>query len=215
MKHRRTFLRVLGTAGLALGIGIATAAAQDNTVARVDALTGSATVERSSGTKQALTASTVLGRGDTVMTDKGARVRLRFSDGATVTLGEDTSLKVARYTHNAGAGERQGQLDLVSGAVRAIVPKLSSPRSRFDIHTPTAVAAVRSTDWMIEHTDKNETHVFVGDGAVAVTSRGAQLGRVVLEAGWGTTVAKDVAPQPPRVWGAPRIANLRQRTDLP
>src|SRR5207245_9828270 len=39
----------------------------------------------------------------------------------------------------------------------------------------TAVAAVRSTVWMIGYDASGATEVFVGEGSVAVTSRGAQL----------------------------------------
>jgi hypothetical protein len=96
--------------------------------------------------------------------------------------------------------------------LRAIVTPTRSKTSRFEIVTPVAVAAVRSTDWMIEHKSKGETNVFVGEGAVAVTSVGAQVGRVILDVGDGTSVETGKAPQAPRIWGRGWIDNFRERT---
>jgi hypothetical protein len=90
-----------------------------------------------------------------------------------------------------------------------------APSSTFEIRTPTAVAAVRSTTWMLEYNAKGETEVFVGEGVVAVTSRGKELGRAILEPGRGTTVAKDKAPIAPEVWAQPRALDMRLRASMP
>jgi len=190
------------------------AAQQGSAVGTIEVASGSVTVAQEGKAAQPATAGTNLMRGDTVRTAAGGKARLKFRDGSTVSLGEETTFQVARFTHNAARGSRVAQFDLIGGILRAIVPPAQAKDSRFEIRTPAAVAAVRSTDWMIEHTGKAETHVFVGEGAVAVTSTGAQVGRAVLNAGDGTTVVAGSAPIYPRPWGQPRIENFRQRTTV-
>lgn len=187
-------------------------AAQAPGAAQVVAVTGEAAVTRGNSPGRALTANATILAGDTVTTGPGSKCQLRFVDGSVVTLGEGSELKIAEY--RVRGDTRRGLLELARGVARAVVTKMS-PKSRFEIQTSTAVAAVRSTVWMIGYDNTGATEVFVGEGSVAVTSRGAQLARVLLEPGLGTTVAKDKAPLPPEAWPQARAVEMRQRASLP
>ncbi|MEF9437563.1 MAG: FecR family protein, partial [Candidatus Mariimomonas ferrooxydans] len=44
--------------------------------------------------------------------------------------------------------KREGVFSLSSGKLYTKVKKLLAPDSKFEIHTPTAVAAVRGTEWI-------------------------------------------------------------------
>jgi hypothetical protein len=187
-------------------------AAQTPGTVQVVAVTGEAAVTRGNGPGRALAANATVSAGDTVKTGTGSKCQLRFGDGSVVTLGEGSELKIAEY--RIRGDDRRGVLELARGVARAVVTKMS-PKSSFEIQTSTAVAAVRSTVWMIGYDAAGATEVFVGEGSVAVTSRGAQLARVVLEPGLGTTVAKDKAPLPPETWAQTRAVDMRQRASMP
>ncbi|HEX9464736.1 MAG TPA: FecR domain-containing protein [Alphaproteobacteria bacterium] len=191
------------------------AQAEDNAAksgATLTALVGDVSVVKGKAPAKKLTVDSPLVVGDIVKTGASARAQLKFVDGSVVTLGENSEIKIGRY--RVEGDDRHGFLDLVRGVARAVVTKMA-PASTFEIRTPTAVAAVRSTTWMLEYNAKGETEVFVGEGSVAVTSRGAGLGRVLLEPGHGTTVAKDKAPIPPEVWAQARAGDMRQRASMP
>jgi hypothetical protein len=186
--------------------------AQDKSGATLTAMVGNVSVVKGKAPAKKLEVNSALAVGDVVKTAPGAKAQLKLADGSVVTIGENTELKITRF--QVQGEERKGLLDLARGVARAVVTKMA-PSSTFEIRTPTAVAAVRSTTWMLEYNAKGETEVFVGEGVVAVTSRGKQLGRVVLEPGLGTTVAKDKAPIPPEVWAQPRALDMRQRASMP
>ncbi|MEW6110362.1 MAG: FecR family protein [Nitrospirota bacterium] len=77
---------------------------------------------------------------DTVTTGKDSRLKLLFIDDSLLTLGENSKLSIKE--HLTGDDRKRGRsiFSLVDGRVRAIVGK-----NRFEIHTPTAVAAARGT----------------------------------------------------------------------
>lgn len=198
---------------IALASSPAQAAANDaKSGATLTGLVGDVSVAKAKGPAKKLAVDSRLAVGDVVKTGAGARAQLKFVDGSVITLGENSELKIARY--RVDGDDRRGFLDLVRGVARAVVAKMA-PTSTFEIRTPTAVAAVRATTWMLEYNAKGETEVFVGEGSVAVTSRGDRPGRVLLEPGRGTTVARDKAPIPPEVWAQARAVDMRQRASMP
>src|SRR5690606_829931 len=67
------------------------------------------------------------------------------------------------------------------------------------VQTPQAVAAVRSTDWIVEVTPRG-TAVFARRGVVVAASRAG--GTVSLEPGEGTDIVSGEPPTPPVHWGA-------------
>jgi hypothetical protein len=106
--------------------------------------------------------------GDVVRTSAGARAKLLFDDGTVLNLGDDTRLKVTRFLFDP-AGDRVGFLELMRGAIRTWVTKLRTPKSRFEVQTPTAVAGVRGTDWAVREED-GTAQVVVFAGTVQVRS---------------------------------------------
>lgn len=189
------------------------ARAQDRApVGEVVALQGDATVSRPSGVT-VLTRGAAILRSDRIVTGAGSRIRIRFLDGTVVAIGAGTDLVVADYAVEAGQ-RRSGLLAIIRGLFRATVaPGL--PGARFDVETATAIASVRSTDWMAETSVEN-TSVFVIDGAVAVSSKApAPIETVLLQPGEGTDVPAAAVPTAPVRWGQARIDALLARTAVP
>ena len=105
---------------------------------------------------------------------------------------------------------RDGHVDSVELSNKALlleVPKRPG-RSRFDVVTPQAIAAVRGTKWAVD-AEGAKTSVFVVDGRVSV-ARPAGRGSVVLGAGDGV----DVEPSGELIvkrWPPARVTALMAR----
>jgi hypothetical protein len=187
------------------------AQAQERGIAQITAVIGQVSAVRGTGPARPLVVNSPVMVGDTVVTAAGARARLNFADGSVITLGEATELKIVHYRVNSD--ERHVFLELV-GLARSLVSKMS-PKSSFEIQTPTAVAAVRSTVFCVEQHADGKMETVVVEGSLTVTSRGTHVARAILEPGFGTTVLKDNAPIAPEIWEISRIDAMRSRANIP
>ena len=149
--------------------------------------------------------------GETLVTDPGAKMKVRMVDGTIVAVAAGSRLVIDAYSADAAGGKRDAHLTLVQGLVHAVVSTVSQP-SRFEVDGATAVAAVRSTDWFIEVYPKR-TEVGVLKGHVQVT--GKTTGKAVeIADGEGTVVHEAGIPSTPRDWDAREFARDMARTKL-
>lgn len=107
-------------------------------IASVVAVRGKATVER--GGKK-LDAQPKLGieLQDSVATAEGGRVKLLFIDDSVLTLAEKSHMSVDTFVHSR-SDRGKSLFNLLDGKMRAVVGK-----TRFEVKTPTVVAAARGT----------------------------------------------------------------------
>lgn len=105
--------------------------------------------------------------GSQVITHENSFATLRFADGATLVLEPLSRIEMDTLTHHQSSGMVNSRLHLLKGAAKSLVPK-RQPKSNFSITTPSAIAAVRGTEFRVS-TD-NEVmsgEVFEGDIDVA------------------------------------------------
>jgi len=144
--------------------------------------------------------------GDSLRTMAGARLRLTLADGSTLAMGEECQLVLTDIVGEAGRGAMV--FDLLAGIVRAVLGP--TPPDVFAVRGRAAVAAARSTDFVVETTAVS-TAVFVGEGAVAVDAAyGA--GEAVLGTGQGIDVVRGRPFGPVKTWGAGRVEQVLART---
>lgn len=185
-------------------------AQEDVTVGRIGRIAGEVTLIRGTQSMPASSGMAVR-QEDAVATGADGRVEVVFNDGSILALGSGTSVSIAAYAApSSGAG--RALLDLIDGILRLSLAPGRSWRS-FELRSATAVASVRSTDWIVD-ASRASTAVFVVEGRVAVDSR-AGLGGIVLEAGQGTDVRAGEAPTAPKTWGQKRVDDVLARTRLP
>ena len=200
----------VGAAFLALSLWSASAAAAAPApVGEVLALVGTATVTRESGSLPLAEGAVVFAE-DRVTTGVSSRIEIGLSDGSTLTIGESSRVFLPRFAPNPGGGN--ALLELLEGILRIDLMPDGVWRS-FDVRTYTAVASVRSTEWVIEAKTAT-TGVFVVRGQVQVTDRVGR-GAVLLDAGFGSDVAFGALPTPAKRWGAARAASAVARTSMP
>jgi hypothetical protein len=184
--------------------------AEAGIVGTVSKLIGTPSIRRAGGRRVAAARGMMLRLGDKVATGLGGRLEVQATDGTTIIIGENTTVVLARFAAPHGVRPGWGLLDLIEGILRIQLP---GPWNRFEVTTATAVASVRSTDWLIDATSDN-TAVFVATGRVEVVNR-AVTGAVLLDAGFGTDVKAGALPTVPKRWGQTRVDAAMARTRIP
>jgi hypothetical protein len=86
---------------------------------------------------------------------------------------------------------------LLLGRIRALINKRTGGAVPFELGTPSAVIAVRGTQFDVEVNSRNVTEVDVIDGLVEVSGRDPAAGSVLLEPGFSTRVGLDSGPEQP------------------
>lgn len=133
-----------------------------------------------------------------------ARTVITCPDGLTITVEDGAAFRLLDRDGN-------GKPDSAELAGRGALIELPSGRgrTRFQIHTPHAIASVRGTVWATD-VSADRTSVFVAQGVVAVRPQASRQS-AILQAGDGVDVtATTTAPEVKR-WGAPRAAALLAR----
>lgn len=132
-------------------------------IAEVMAVRGEASVVRGALLRP-LAAGDWLERGAELRTGANGRLRLRFVDGSTVVLGDRSQLKLERFEPAAGERPRETTLWLETGLIGQKV----QPGGGWQVRTPTAVTAVRGTEFVVEVSAEQGTSVAVQSGEVVV-----------------------------------------------
>ena len=108
---------------------------------------------------------------DQLQTNNSGRLRLNLLDGSILSLGSNSQMRVVQ--HNAAA--QQTTLELLFGRLRSQVVKLTQPNSHFEVRTPTSVAGVIGTDFLLIVTP-DRTICVVFQGVVQMTPLNAAGG---------------------------------------
>jgi hypothetical protein len=99
--------------------------------------------------------------GDQVRTLQESKLKLLFRDQSLFTLAPSSTLTVTEQV--AGAAAPVSRFSLLLGTVRAVVnERYGEPGARFEMNTPTAVAAVHGTGFIATYDPAVDESVFVG-----------------------------------------------------
>src|SRR5215831_8733946 len=128
----------------------------------------------------------------TVLDTGSGRLLLRLSDGSEVLVRAHTRLQLQQPSLTDPS-----YLQLLLGRIRALINKRTGGTVPFELGTPSAVIAVRGTEFDVEVNRRNVTEVDVIDGLVEVSGRSPGAGSVLLEPGFSTRVALDSGPEQP------------------
>jgi hypothetical protein len=128
----------------------------------------------------------------TILDTGSGRLLLRLSDGSEVIVRAHTRLRVQQPSLTDPS-----YFQLLLGRIRALINKRTGGAVPFELGTPSAVIAVRGTQFDVEVNPRNVTEVDVVDGLVEVYGRSATGGSVLLEPGFSTRVGMDAGPEQP------------------
>src|SRR5258708_5000188 len=129
----------------------------------------------------------------TILDTGSGRLLLRLSDGSEVMVRARTRLQVQQPSLTDPS-----YFQLLLGRIRALINKRTGGAVPFELGTPSAVIAVRGTQFDVEVNPHNVTEVDVVDGLVEVYGRNTTGGSGLLEPRFSTRVGKDSGPEQPK-----------------
>jgi hypothetical protein len=185
---------------LVIGVVLLTASAVlAEDVGTVASVRGAATVVRG-GAPTPATVGMAVQLGDELQTGSDGQLRVVFRDDSVIDLSESSALVVDEQVYDPAASSYSSLMRLVAGKARALVGKYyQTPGAVYEVETPTAVAGVRGTSFLVSYDpDSDATRVVGIRGQIQVRSLAERVGEVVyITAQETTTVLRDQAPTPP------------------
>jgi hypothetical protein len=153
-------------------------------IASADKVSGHVWVQRGGdGAFAALTLGAPVKTSDVIRTDADGTAEFKWMDGTRWKVMPKSEITVKKSTFNTLKKAEQNELRLTTGKVFIRIMKALAPASRFEVETPTAVAAVRGTIFSVEVVD-GKTKVDVFRGHVKVSSLGeGSTGEKMIEPG--------------------------------
>jgi hypothetical protein len=196
---------LLVSCALLAGAGTVAQAAESEVIGNATQLKPEAGA-RFEGQARALAVGADVHRDEQVWTAHGGRLDIKFSDGSSITLGENARVVLDAFVLPEGGGAGSQVVRSITGALRFVggaVDKSGATK----IVTPIATMTVRGTEFFVGPID-GTYGVFVFDGEVDVAT---SAGSVTLKKGEGTTLTQSrIAPTPPKLWGAAKIARAEK-----
>lgn len=101
-----------------------------------------------------------------IKTGKDGWARLSLSDGSTFTLANNTELKIDSFL--VSKEKKNGVFNLSQGKIRATVTKLTGQQTNYRVKSPTAVAGIKGTEFMMM--TQGYANVFFGNEGSAEIS---------------------------------------------
>lgn len=153
---------------------------------------------------------TEINQGDRIKTGKGGRIELELQDGSRLAIGNNTEMEITRFLLDKDKNKRGATIFLVQGKLRAIVAKFTG-KTDMKIKTPTAVAGVKGTDFIVMNQGKANV-LFGNEGAIEV--KGKDKESVALSPDTMTENTQGHAPITPlRVEPDTSLADVRKQLE--
>lgn len=131
---------------------------------------------------------------DTIKTGKYSKVVIFFIDETKISIGSETTIKIKKFMCSPAQNHREGKLNVIAGKARFDLGKFFSKGSSFEVQTPTAVAGVKGTSFIVHVTSEQLTQLLGLSGTVTVTSISPEIGGEVLLTGGFIISVEDGAP---------------------
>src|SRR5215469_1425497 len=128
----------------------------------------------------------------TVLDTGSGILLLRLNDGSEVLVRPHSRLQLQQPSLTDPS-----YLQLLLGRIRALIDRRTGGTVPFELGTPSAVIAVRGTQFDVEVNRRDVTEVDVIDGLVEVSGRYPGAESVLLEPGFSTRVGLDSGPEQP------------------
>jgi hypothetical protein len=98
---------------------------------------------------------------DRIKTKSDSEASFTFDDKSSLTLGENSNISIKKHIYDPDKDLRQTVVNVALGTVRFVVTKGKAKGSSFKVVTPTAVAGVRGTEFVVT-VDKGGRTSFIG-----------------------------------------------------
>jgi hypothetical protein len=199
-------------AGMQLRIPLGWLSVQQ-THAQITAIAGEVKTRQLDGTWRPARTGEALHTGQHVQVGLNSSARLQFADQSTLVVQPDTTVVMDTLSLYAGGLMADTRLRLQSGRIEAQANPLGRKGQKFEVITPSAVATVRGTQFVVEATPSRtieQTH----EGQVILQT---SQGQVMVQGGYSSVAQAGEKPQTPQLTKpAPQIQNPVNRfVDFP
>jgi len=133
---------------------------------------GSGAIYFKAKTEKKWVAATVamdVNEGDRIKTGSDGRIELALQDDSRLTIGNNTEMEITRFLLDKDNNKRSATIFLVKGKLRTVVAKFAG-RTDMKVKTPTAVAGVKGTDFIVMNEGKANI-LFGQEGSVEVKGK--------------------------------------------
>lgn len=140
-------------------------------IGRVIRASGGVTAVDPAGAERRLARGSELFVDEAVVTDRRGSTQLRLSDGALITLNEDTRFVVNEYVYDgAGGSDDSVVMSVVEGALRTVTGIIGEGQNdTYALNTPFATIGIRGTEFgVFVDAATGRTRIAVFDGSIAV-----------------------------------------------
>jgi hypothetical protein len=139
---------------------------------------------------------------DRIKTGADSFAEILIDDGSLIRVEEDSEIVLSELYADYRTKRIEASIFLKLGRLLSNVSRFVDRRSRFSVRTPTTVAGVRGTEFIVETTAAQQTEVGVFEGDVFVGGIDAQGNliegtEVPVTRGNQTTILLDRRPRPP------------------
>lgn len=178
----RAAIKKLSWVLLAL-IAVAARVQAESEAGTVAAVAGTLQIQRA-GTWQNASIGVPVLVGDHLRTGTSDRAKVVFADDSVLDLAPDTEVTLDTQIFDRPKHRFQSLLRLAKGKIRAWVSDYyREPRARYEVETPTAIAGVRGTEFIVDYIAATEATNIVGivetvevAGKLGVIGGGVQVG---------------------------------------
>lgn len=200
--HRIGYVAIALVSALTLVWGASEAQAQqkkNGAIGFVIATTGSVTITSKVAGARPASLRLSVNPNDVIKTGPKSSTKILFDDNTILNVGEDTQFEITEYVYDPRRAKRSTIFKMAQGTLKAVVAAFySSTNSRFEIRTPTAVAAARGTEyvvWTFVQAGQVFTGIAVTTGTVTLTNAAGQS--VTVAAGQYSVTSATTAPSAP------------------
>lgn len=174
-------------------------------------LSGSVEIQAPAANSQPGTEGMTLDVGSRVKTTQDSTALLTFFDGSTLKVGPGTDIEIQQIESK----DKHGVTIVLKqwiGRTWSSVVKMADKGSRYEINTPSAVALVRGTKFVVEVDEAGQTTEQTTQGLVSVAAQGKE---VFVPAGQVTTVELGATPAEPVIAPAAEDQSQEQSNQAP
>lgn len=185
------------------------AAGDQDAVARIAAISGPVFVRNTAG-QVAAEKDLPLTLADQLSTGAAGVVQVKFNDGTSFTLYENSSIRIDKYRSagKAAAGMTESAFEVLQGKLRFFVKPTKEKKNETQFRSKSAVMGIRGTSGLIGVNPSGETELVVFTGLVEVRNPKFPDVKIAVSPNFQTKIGLGAAPQPPRPVSADALKKM-------
>jgi hypothetical protein len=130
-----------------------------------------------------------------IKTDSGSKASITFFDGSVIELNGNTEISLDQILNKSNSSPKTIKIGQKIGETTSRVVKLVDPASRYEVDSPSGVAAVRGSTMVVNVTADGTTQVYNVEGTISLTAQGKE---VAITAGSNSSAKVGEAPSEPQ-----------------